>query len=163
LRGSATIAQLAEELKLTGEAVRQQLLQLQRDGWVEPKLARGATERGRTGRPATSYSLSGNGDHLFPKQYDMLNTAMLDAVAELGSDATRRVLKRISDDRVTTMEPVMRDLPLSDRVAALKNWYIEGDPYMEIAPVEDGYQLIERNCPYYNTAMRRPVLCSVSV
>ncbi len=162
-RGAATIAQLAEELHLTGEAVRQQLLQLQRDGWVEPKLTRGAAERGRTGRPATSYSLSEKGDHLFPKQYDVLNTAMLDAVAELGPDAARRVLARIADDRVTSMEPVMRDQPLAERVAALKNWYMEGDPFMEIAAVEDGYHLIERNCPFYNTAMRRPVLCSVSI
>src|SRR5437764_9472869 len=80
-QGPATIAQLADELQLTGEAVRQQLLQLQREGWIESRVTR-AAERGRTGRPATSYSLTEAGDHLFPKQYDALNVAMLDAISE---------------------------------------------------------------------------------
>ena len=38
--GPSTIARLAAELQLTGEAVRQQLLQLQREGWIEAKIAR---------------------------------------------------------------------------------------------------------------------------
>ena len=96
--GSATIAQLAEQLQLTGEAVRQQLLQLQRDGWIEARVDR-APERGRTGRPATTYTLTAAGDHLFPKEYDALNVAMFDAIGdELGPDAMRRVLRRLTDD-----------------------------------------------------------------
>src|SRR6185295_11902566 len=54
-QGPSTIAQLAHQLQLTGEAVRQQLLQLQREGWIESRVARG-DERGRTGRPATRYN-----------------------------------------------------------------------------------------------------------
>jgi predicted ArsR family transcriptional regulator len=34
---------------------------------------------------------------------------------------------------------------------------------MAVEPVEGGYRLIERNCPFINTAMNRPSLCSVSV
>jgi predicted ArsR family transcriptional regulator len=34
---------------------------------------------------------------------------------------------------------------------------------MAVEQVENGYRLIERNCPYINTAMNRPSLCSVSV
>jgi len=34
---------------------------------------------------------------------------------------------------------------------------------METEEVEGGYRLIERNCPFFNTAMRRPALCSISV
>lgn len=161
--GPSTIAQLAHSLGLTGEAVRQQLLQLQREGWVDSKVAR-APERGRTGRPATRYSLTEAGDHLFPKNYDLLNVAVLDAVAgELGPDAAKRVLKRVTDERVAAAEVQMRELPLEKRVEALKNLYFESDPYMEVEPTDDGFLLIERNCPFLNTAMRRPMLCSVSV
>ena len=39
-QGPSTIAQLAYQLQLTGEAVRQQLLQLQREGWIESRVAR---------------------------------------------------------------------------------------------------------------------------
>ena len=160
---SATIAQLAEEMGLTGEAVRQQLLQLQREGWIEPRIMRGP-DRGKTGRPATSYVLTTAGDHLFPKHYDSLNVTMLDAVTEeLGHGAAKRVLRRVADDKVASTEPAMRGLPLADRVHKLKDWYLVGDPFMQIEEVQDGFRLIERNCPFINTAMNRPMLCSVSV
>ena len=162
-QGPATIAQLADQLQLTGEAVRQQLLQLQREGWIEAKIAR-SPERGRTGRPATSYSLTEAGDHLFPKNYDLLNVAMLDAVAEeLGPDAAKKVLRRVTDERVATSESTVRGLSLEKRVEILKGLYFENDPYMEAERVDDGFLLVERNCPYFTTAMQRPALCSVSV
>jgi predicted ArsR family transcriptional regulator len=149
-------------LQLTGEAVRQQLLQLQRDGWIEARVDRASA--GRTGRPATAYSLTPAGDHLFPKQYDALNVAMIDAISdELGPQAAERVLARVADEKANVIGPMLRELTLEQRIDALKNWYLQDDPYMETEKTEDGYRLIERNCPFYNTAMRRPNLCSVSV
>lgn len=162
-QGPSTIAQLAEQLRLTGEAVRQQLLQLQREGWIEAKVTR-SSERGRTGRPATSYNLTDAGDHLFPKQYDALNVAMIDAIAdELGPDALKRVLEKITNSKVTITESSIGNVSLQERAAGLKDWYLKDDPYMSVEQADGGYRLIERNCPYINTAMNRPVLCSVSV
>ena len=162
-RGSATIAQLAPHLGLTGEAVRQQLLQLRNEGWVEALVDR-ETIRGRTGRPATLYRLTAAGEHLFPKHYDSLAIALLDAVGEeLGSDAAMRVLERVSNDRVAILEPSIAGRSIDEKLAFLKGWYFEDDPYMELESRGDDFVLIERNCPYYNTAMRRPALCSVSV
>ena len=161
--GPSTIAQLADALQLTGEAIRQQLLQLQREGWIESRIAR-SEERGRTGRPATRYSLTEAGDHLFPKNYDLLNVAVMDAVAgELGTDGAKRVLARVCDDRVAAGEASVRGLTLEERVEKLKGFYFETDPYMDSQKVDDGFLLVERNCPFLNTAMRRPMLCSVSV
>ena len=139
------------------------MLQLQREGWIEAKIAR-EQERGRTGRPATSYSLTEAGDHLFPKNYDLLNVAVLDAVSEeLGTEAAVRVLRRVSDERVAAAESQVRGRSLEERVNALKNLYFESDPYMDVEPASDGFYLVERNCPFYNTAMRRPILCNVSI
>ena len=150
-------------MALTGEAVRQQLLQLQREGWVESRIAR-SEERGRTGRPATRYSLTEAGDHLFPKNYDLLNIAFIDAVAdELGPEAAKRMLKRVSDDRASTVSASLRGRTLEERVEALKNFYLEGDPHMQVQKNDGMYRLVERNCPYINTAMQRPALCSISV
>jgi predicted ArsR family transcriptional regulator len=143
--------------------VRQQLLQLQREAWIEAKVTR-SMERGRTGRPATSYHLTEAGDHLFPKHYDGLNVAMRDAIAEeLGPEALKRILARISDEKVGVTNAALVSLPLAARMQALKDWYLKDDPHMELEQVEDGYRLIERNCPFINTAMNRPALCSVSV
>ena len=161
--GTATISQLADDLRLTGEAVRQQLLLLQREGWVEPATARGSAPV-RTGRPATSYRLTEAGDHLFPKHYDALAVAVIDAVAEeLGTDAAVRVLARVSDDRVAAVEPMLQGLTLRERVDKLRSWYLAEDPYMDVEESGEDLLLIERNCPFLNTAMRRPALCSVSV
>lgn len=162
-RGPATIAQLADALGLTGEAVRQQLLQLHRDGWVEARIER-TDERARTGRPATIYRLSEAGDHLFPKQYDALSVAMIDAVAEeIGPEALKRILARLTDERVTAVGPGMRGLSLHDKIMALKSWYLDDDPYMDPEASNGSFRLVERNCPYLNTAMHRPSLCSISV
>jgi predicted ArsR family transcriptional regulator len=161
--GSTTISRLASALGLTGEAVRQQLLQLHREGWVEAKIEH-APDRVRTGRPATTYRLTEAGDHLFPKAYDALTVALIDAVAdELGPEAVLRVLARVSDDRVNTTEPVLRDLTLAERLEKLRHWYLADDPYMDVERVGHDYRLIERNCPFLNTALERPALCSVSV
>jgi predicted ArsR family transcriptional regulator len=136
---------------------------LQREGWIEAKVTR-SPERGRTGRPATSYSLTEAGDHLFPKNYDLLNVALIDAVAgELGPEAAKKMFSRVTDERVALSEGTVRSLSLDKRVQVLKNLYFEADPYMEVEEVEEGYLLIERNCPFFNTAMRRPDVCSVSV
>ena len=148
---------------MTGEAVRQQLLQLQREGWLESRVTR-TSDRGRTGRPATSYSLTKAGDHLFPKHYDALSIQMFDAIAEeLGPEALKKVLEKISDAKVGVLEAVLRPLTLPARMQALKDWYLKDDPHMAVEQAEGGYRLIERNCPYINTAMNRPSLCSVSV
>ena len=143
--------------------MRQQLLQLQREGWIDSKVAR-EQERGRTGRPATRYSLTEAGDHLFPKQYDLLNVAVLDALSEeLGNEATVRVLRRVTDERVAATEAQVRGRSLAERVEVLRSLYFESDPYMDVEPADDGFYLVERNCPYFNTAMRRPLLCNVSI
>lgn len=162
-RGPSTIAHLAQLLNLTGEAVRQQLLQLQREGWVETRGVRSA-ERAKTGRPATSYLLSQAGDHLFPKHYSELTIAMIDTVAgEFGDPAVVKLLERLAEERVAAVEPQIRGKSLPEKIAALKDWYLDNDPFMDAGSDGEGYRLVERNCPFLSTAMRRPALCSVSV
>lgn len=120
--------------------------------------------RGRTGRPATLYRLTDAGDHLFPKQYDVLAIAMIDAIAEeLGGDAVLRLLAKVSNAKVDALTPLLEGRSLEKRLAVLKSWYAEDDPHMDVEMVDGDIRLIERNCPFYNIAMRRPALCSVSV
>lgn len=160
--GPSTIAALAQRLELTGEAVRQQLLQMQREGWIESKLDRGM-EPGRTGRPATRYRLTAAGDHLFPKRYDSLNVMVLDAIAsELGPESVVRVLANVCEQRVAAVAPALEGLTLREKVDALKDLYVAHDPYMEAVETNGEFRLVERNCPFYNAAMQRPILCSVS-
>lgn len=136
---------------------------MQREGWLEARVTR-TNDRGRTGRPATSYSLTEAGDHLFPKLYEALNIAMIDAISEeFGPDGLKRVLAKIANAKAGVAESALKPLSLSARMQALKDWYLKDDPHMAVEQVENGYRLIERNCPFINTAMNRPSLCSVSV
>lgn len=150
----ATIAQLAGVLQLTGEAVRQQLLQLHREGWVSNDVPKG--DRHRTGRPASVFRLTPAGDHLFPKSYDELASHLL---AFAGDDP----LGRLTEEKVKATEPSVRDLALAAKVDALKALYSSDDPYMSVETTGDGYRLVERNCPYYNVAIENASICNVSV
>lgn len=135
---------------------------MQRDGWVESKIERG--ERVKTGRPATTYKLSEAGDHLFPKHYDTLTVGMLDAIAQdFGLDAVTKVLARLAEERVAAVGPRVKGKPLAEKISELKSWYLEDDPYMESEAKNGSYSLTERNCPFLNTALQRPMLCSISV
>lgn len=151
----ATISQLAGILHLTGEAVRQQLLQLQREGWVSTDVQKG--DHRRTGRPASVFRLTPAGDHLFPKAYDELASNLL---AFAGDDDP---LGRMTDAKVKATEPSTHGLSLEAKVDVLKALYSDEDPYMSVETTRDGYRLVERNCPYYNVAMENASLCSVSV
>jgi predicted ArsR family transcriptional regulator len=160
--GPLAIAQLADRLAMSGEAVRQQLVQLQREGWIEALHERAAVRH--SGRPPTRYRLTQAGDHMFPKHYDVLTVAVLDAVAsDLGPAALERILASLTEARVRQWEPRLAGKSLRDRVHALRGVYEGEDPFMEVQEVSDGFRLVEHNCPFLNVAMERPALCSVTV
>jgi predicted ArsR family transcriptional regulator len=160
--GPASIAELAARLRMSGEAVRQQLLQLQREGWIDAQRTRGLSHR--SGRPAARYKLTVAGDHLFPKSYDALAIAVVDAVAsELGAEALERVLSALTEARAKEWEARLAGKPLRERIDALKGVYGSEDAYMRVEPAPGGFQLVEQNCPFLNVALHRPGLCSVTV
>lgn len=160
--GTATIAELASRLEMTREAIRQHLLPLEFEGWISKNIKRDPGNGG--GRPSTCYSLTPEGDHLFPKNYETLTVEVLDTVADqLGSEALTQVLSKMTEARVREWEPRLQGLGLAERIDALKEIYMEGDSFMEADHTGDKLSLIERNCPFLNVAKRRPVLCSVTV
>ncbi|HSR70577.1 MAG TPA: winged helix-turn-helix transcriptional regulator [Acidobacteriota bacterium] len=161
-RGSQSIASLAGHLGITPEGVRQHLGQLQHEGWVKREVKR---EPSTAGRPPSVYRLTPAGDHLFPKEYDDLAVALIDAAAEeLGREAVRRLLERVARDKVEQWEPQLRGLGLKDRLKALRDIYMADDPYCYVESEENGHpRLVEMNCPYLEVARRRPALCSVTV
>jgi predicted ArsR family transcriptional regulator len=159
--GESTMAELAEHLNVSYEAVRQQLNPLVALRLVE-RLER--PNQSGTGRPLRYYSLSSTGDHLFPKNYDELAVELIDAIGdELGTDGLRRVLAALTDEQVARWEPALEGKDLASRLKALKGIYIENDPFTEVSEHEGELQLVERNCPFLNVASKRPALCSTTV
>ncbi|MGH1362196.1 MAG: helix-turn-helix transcriptional regulator [Calditrichia bacterium] len=160
--GSATIALLSEENNVSYEAIRQQIVQLKKDGWIISRLERPETVR--SGRPLKLYSLSTAGDHLFEKQYDELAMELIRTTADnLGMEALKKLLAALTETRVRQWEPRLEGLSLEERLAALQEIYLEGDPYMKVEKKGGELFLVERNCPFLNVAHSYPMMCSVTV
>src|ERR1700680_743734 len=97
-RGSASAADLAVMFGVSPNAIRQQLVVLERDGLVvEHPVRRGPT------KPPLEFSLTGGADKLFPQQYDKLLAAVLrqvrqqyggQAVGELFNGIARRTVAK---------------------------------------------------------------------
>jgi len=160
--GPATVADFSSHMQMTGEAVRQHLLQLIQDRYIQRQSER--VPAAGAGRPSLTYSLTVEGEHLFPKSYDGLTLELIDTVMEeLGEDSLNQVLASMTESRVQQWEYRLRGLSLSERAAALKDIYMKNDSFIEMEQNGEEILLIERNCPFASVAMKRPTLCSVTV
>jgi predicted ArsR family transcriptional regulator len=161
--GVETIANLGTELNISNEGIRLHLVQLERDGFIKRYIDRTSS---KGGRPAIKISLTSKGELLFPKKYDALTIEVIDTVAkQLGKDAVKKVLSTMTDVRVGEWERRLSGLSIVEKVEALKDLYITDDKYMDVdyERETESIRLIERNCPFYDIAMQRPVLCSVTL
>jgi predicted ArsR family transcriptional regulator len=157
-RGSSTISELAGSMDISGEAVRQHLVQLEKEGWVTR-----FSENNGVGRPLWQYRLTTAGEHLFNKNYDQLTIEVFDTLTLLGEDVLKNLLSAMIEQRIRQWEPKLTGLSTIEVLDVLKDFYKNDDSFMEIEKKDNSYSLIERNCPFHNVAMKRPILCSVSV
>ncbi len=160
--GALGIAEIREDIGITYEGVRQHLTQLELDGWVARRLVR---EGSGPGRPRSLFRLTAAGEHLFPKEYDDLAVALIDAAAErLGPEALRALLEEVARKKVEQWRPLLANQPLEAKLEALRSLYLADDPFCQVSYDEDGTpRLVEMNCPFLEVARRRPALCSVTV
>jgi len=160
--GPASTAELARRLKVTDEAARRHILNLESQGWIT-----GTTDRSqgsRAGRPVTLYQLTDAGDHLFPKRYDDLSLALLKMVVAVhGEGALKETLASIVDLQVAGWEERLAGKSLTSRMEILRGFYLEDDPFITIEQHEGNPVLVERNCPFQNVAHSEPRLCSTTV
>jgi predicted ArsR family transcriptional regulator len=159
--GSATIRELARELRLSYEAVRQQIAALGTAGWIVGAATPGSAAAGR--RPLR-YRLSEAGEHLFPKHYDALTNELLGALLETGGEqAVLAALERMTQTRLVRWRAALAGLPFEQKLQALRGLYEEHDAHMQLQWEGRTPLLVERNCPFLNVARSHPVICSVSV
>jgi predicted ArsR family transcriptional regulator len=168
-----TIRELEKNLDISYEAVRQQIAELARAGWVT--AGRAPAPAGDTARPAGAadrkpgpasrqYRLSAAAEHLFPKHYDELSVELVQHVLErFGGAGVVEILSRMTDARVARWAPLLKRMSLKQKLRALSSLYEDKDAYMEVDWQESAPALIERNCPFFNVAQKHPAICSVSV
>jgi predicted ArsR family transcriptional regulator len=161
--GPLTVRALAAELGITYEAVRQQVAELLKSGWVVRDATSQAPD-GQRGPASRRYRLSEAAEHLFPKHYDALSSEVLQHVLDsFGGEALVQILKKMTDARVRRFAPLLKSMGVKEKLKTLCSLYEDKDAYMEVEWRADGPALIERNCPFLNVAQQHPALCSVSV
>jgi predicted ArsR family transcriptional regulator len=156
-RGCASAVELARSFGLSPNAVRQQLVVLERDGLVAERSVR----RGPT-KPTYEFSLTPDADKLFPQGYDKMLSAVLremrdqfgtGAVEQIFGGLARRAVDRARRD-VTAEEP-------EQRVAQLTEILRKSGVVAEYSLIDGGFALHEHSCPYASAAKENPEVCQV--
>jgi predicted ArsR family transcriptional regulator len=160
--GPSAMDTLASRLKVTKEAIRQQLVALHQEGWIQKDVLREG--KVRSGRPKVRYTLTQAGDHVFPKAYDALAVEILDTVSDkLGPAALRKVLAAFTETRVKRWGPSVEGKSLPEKLKVLRDLYLIKDPFTRLEEVKGGFLFMENNCPFLSVASQKPALCSVTV
>lgn len=156
-RGSASAADLASHFRLSPNAIRQQLVVLERDGLVaETPVRRGPT------KPTLEFSLTREADALFPQRYDRLLASVLREVRRQYGDAgVGRIFDSISSRAVARAKKTVTGGKPEERVAQLTDLLRHDGVVAEYNLIDGGFALHEHNCPYSAVTKENPEMCAV--
>jgi predicted ArsR family transcriptional regulator len=156
-RGSASATDLARSFGLSPNAVRQQLVVLERDGLVaETPVRRGPT------KPTYEFSLTPDADKLFPQAYDkMLSAVLRELRSQFGSSAVERVFDGLSRRAIERARTAVTATDPQERVAQLTEMLRKSGVVAEYSLIDGGFALHEHNCPYSSAAKEHPEVCQV--
>jgi predicted ArsR family transcriptional regulator len=155
-RRSASAFDLAEQFGLSPNAIRQQLVLLERDGLIAGRSVR----RGKT-KPTVEYSLTPEADRFFPQRYDkMLNAVLREIRVAGGDDAVKAVFERIgkrSAERLASGGQSQPEGQLISLVESLKSAGVTA----ELRTTGRGTMTLhEHSCPYASVVAENPEACS---
>jgi predicted ArsR family transcriptional regulator len=156
LTNQATVEDLAEAANVSPVTVRHHLNALQADGLIEA-----STVRRKVGRPYYVYSISEQGQELFPKRYVRLTSRLLDELKERLPDAAvteifRGVVGRILEEHRGEFE----HLPFEARLNYLVGLLADEGFLSSWEKTSDGYRFIEYSCPYLSVGNQHTEVCT---
>jgi predicted ArsR family transcriptional regulator len=156
-RGAASAFDLAAEFALSPNAIRQQLVILERDGLVAGKSVR----RGKT-KPTHEYSLTAQADRYFPQAYDRMLGAVLREVRHTAGDAgVAQVFAGIAKRAVDKMAPELDGKTTLERLEAIADNIRGAGVAVDVEDHDGMLVLREHNCPYANVVHEHPECCTV--
>ncbi|MGL5076065.1 MAG: iron-sulfur cluster biosynthesis transcriptional regulator SufR [Waterburya sp.] len=159
-QGQASAQQLAQDLKLTTQAIRRHLNELEADGLI----AYQSVQQGM-GRPQHLYSLTHQGrDRLSPPQYSEFAVSFLDTLAETaGEEQVSKVLEKQWQRKAAEYRDRLGNGSLKQRIAKLVQLRQEEGYMAELHPVSPQHNhkfiLVEHNCAISNVAESYPSIC----
>lgn len=156
-RGTATVKELETALNVTATAVRQQLMSLMADGFIEQRTV----NVGR-GRPKHVYSLTDQGRALFPRHYDEFTTTLLrEILIAEGPAKVQELLDRLSKRMADQYsQQIGASLP-GERALALTELLNAKGILAEVQFQPDGIVFHEYTCPYFELAREHRGICDM--
>ena len=156
-RRSASAFDLADQFGLSPNAIRQQLVILERDGLIAGRSVR----RGKT-KPTVEYSLTTEAGRYFPQRYDkMLNAVLREIRTAGGDDAVKAVFDKIGKRTADRLGPVTAEEPAETRLAQVVSALKASGVEAELRRTEHGTLMLhEHTCPYASVVAEHPEACS---
>ena len=155
---AASAEAISAELGVTPNAVRQHLTNLEREGFV-----RSEPVRSKRGRPSLLFSLTERADAAFPKRYGQLATMVLTEVQEMGGpEALDEIFRRVALRHAESVRADMEGLSFDDKLKRLVAWIARAGTLAEAEETADGVRVTIHNCPFRNTALKFPQVCTIT-
>ncbi len=155
---AASAETISAQLGVTPNAVRQHLTNLERDGLVKSRPM-----AGKRGRPSLMFSLTDKADAAFPKRYGQLATMILNEVAELGGpELLDKIFQRVADRYAGGIEAQMDGLSFDEKLDRMVEWIGRAGTLAEKEETSEGVRITIHNCPFRNTALKYPQVCTIT-
>jgi len=157
-RGRCSAETIANDLGVTANAIRQHLTNLERDGLVVSQ-----PERSGRGRPALLFALTERADAVFPKRYGQLATMVLQEVQDMGGpEALDEVFARVAARHAAAIERDLLGLEFDEKMHRVVSWIGRAGTLVEQSDSPEGIKVTIHNCPFRNTALKFPQVCSIT-
>jgi len=145
VNGPQTASDLALLLKITGEAVRQQLQKLAADGLIKFQ-----SEKKGVGRPCQRWKLTKQGEGRFSDAHSLVTVQLIQGIREsLGEGALNTILRFREEEMEVAYLAILRDAEtLSERVQRLAEIRSREGYMTEWHEEADGtFLFVENHCP----------------
>ena len=156
--GARSIAELADALGITDNAVRTHIAALERDGMV--RVA--GVHRATGGKPARLYELTPEAEELYPKAYALVFTEVLSALREeRGEEAVLDLLRRVGRrlGAASAAAGTGDGRRVVDAAAAVLE-SIGGT--VAVRDREDGWEICATGCPLSAIVSESPDACALA-
>jgi len=157
-KGRSSAETIANDLGVTPNAVRQHLTNLERDGLVVSQ-----PERSGRGRPSLLFVLTERAVSVFPKRYGQLATMVLQEVQEMGGpEALDEVFARVAARHANAIERDLHGLEFDEKLRRVVAWIGRAGTLVEQSESPEGVKITIHNCPFRNTALKFPQVCTIT-
>ncbi len=156
-KGAATVKDLEVAMDVTATAVRQQLMALLAEGFIEQRI-----ENIGRGRPKHVYSLTTKGRALFPHHYDEFTNSLLREILLVeGPGKVEELLARMGKRMAEQYaQHIASSLP-HERAQALTEMLNAKGILTELFIEPDSIVFREYTCPYYELAREHRAICDM--